>query len=413
MKHDHCLICSKAGSLQMIKAEDRSPSIHTNGEVNIIRSFIISSKANQANWKTSIECTRQLARDAKTHDFMISPELINAPLNEGGGGHYFGTDTYEDLIQGYANHSHGKIVDISPEYKYNDGTGDIYFMGNIKLRDSKAAAVLMEHGPKLWTPFAVSPHIYPVKYNNNGEVAQAKFVGVALVIKGAYGDDAVITKHCTGNEAKCMQSLSASVCCDKEDSLAATLINGIVRNDGGQIDSSLLLKNPDKGIMSEQVQVNKPKETPVEEEKPAKNTVNIAIKELEELKKLADEAKVKDEELTKLVTKDKTNTINSIFKVVADQDTKTALLEKYLKQDTDSLHSFVQDYEKHVLPIKIKEALESANKETPKEEKSKGASLRPEPKEDKDKKESEAASIVPKNVNAVIDFDSLMRGETY
>ena len=128
-----------------------------------IKGFLIGTKLNDANWKINKTTGHDLIKKFEGTDFAIIPELITKPLSEGGGGHYFGQDTKDDLIKGYAENSHGKYHKILGPYSYNDGTDDYFYNAIIKLRDSKAAAIMMELGPKLWEPFSVSPHIWPVK----------------------------------------------------------------------------------------------------------------------------------------------------------------------------------------------------------------------------------------------------------
>jgi hypothetical protein len=182
--------------------------VNEDGE-HFITGFLIGTKYNEARWKINKKTAHNLVQKFIGRDFAIIPELIQTPLSQGGGGHYFGQDTKEDLLRGYAENSHGKYVKIKGPYSYNDGTDDFFYNFDAKLRDSKAAAALYENGAKTWIPFAHSPHIWPIAGPDH-DITDWEPIGGALVIKGAYGPMAVISKHCKGTSAACEKSLGAS-----------------------------------------------------------------------------------------------------------------------------------------------------------------------------------------------------------
>ena len=382
---------------------------------HIIETFLFSTKPNEADWQVSKAFGHKLADKSVGHDFIIIPELINKPLSQKGGGHYWDwtEDEYLDILKGYQNHSHGKIVKKKGPYYYGDGTDDYFYMANVKLNNSQAAAALMEHGARTWIPYAVSPHIYPIK-QENGLVEDAEFIGLALVIKGAYGPDAVVTKYCHGEEFSCNKSLSASNVCDKEDKTLAAMI------------SSYLQRDESKSIMEAQTtqvkdipvnSTNNPQQTytfqtpattqAVEETKKEEtNKVTVDTKELEDLKKKA-------EQVTSLINKDKTNTLTGIFKSVKDETIRKQLVDKYFEHNTDILNDFYKDISTHVFPSLIEEAKAQAEKElmnkTVEENKGKskaGSTLTPEPEMPK----SDNKDLVPNNVNEVLRLRKLMTG---
>ena len=370
---------------------------YSNSDGHFIKTFLISTKGNQANWRISKETGHQKVQSFVGKPFVIIPEHLSSQTQKG---HIF-ANSRDDLLEEYKKHTHGIIESISSPYFYGDGTDDYFYMANIKLNDSKAASALLEHGAKTWIPFAVSPHIWHVSGPENN-INDWEGISLSLVPQGDYGQEAVINKYCKGDKPSCDKSLAASLC-PIEDSKAASMI------------SSLLSENENKSIMdSTTVQVPQvlpvPTTQPVQEQKEDKN------EELENLKKQLEQAqnaaKEKEETVTKLLNKDKTNTLSTIFKGVKEDTVKESLIQKYLDQDTDKLNEFYKDVTAHVLPSLIEEAKAQAEAELKNKtveenkSKSKAGSLPKEPVVE----ESKAASIVPKSENQVLKFDRLMRG---
>lgn len=196
--------------------------------------------------------------------------------------------------------------------------------------------------------------------------------------------------------------------CPKEDeSLAASI-------------SSLVTEHQNKDIMSTTVQqvptFSRQVNSQIQEPNPENKTEvkDNKLEELEALKKqLADEQKArqeKEETVTKLLNKDKTNTLNTIFKSIQDENQRESLVKKYFDQDTDKLNDFAKDFQTHVVPSLIEEAKAQAESELKSKTieeskgKSKAASL---PKEPEIPQESKAASV---SVNEVKKFHQLIRG---
>ena len=364
--------------------EPPSTQSYKTEEGHFIKTFLISTKANQAGWQISKETGHQQVKTFEGKPFVIIPEELSSKTQKG---HVF-ADTKEQLLEEYKKHTHGIIETLGGPYYFGDGTDDYFYTANIKLNDSLAASALMEHG-NTWNTFAVSPHIWgdPDK--------EWEGISLSLVPQGAYGKDAVVTKYCKGETKACTKSLES-------DSLAASMI------------SSLLTQNENNPILSTATvtEVKEVSNAPVKEEVKQDNS---KIEELESLKKqLADAqnaAKEKDDVVTKLVNKDKTNTLNSIFKSVQDQTVKDSLISKYISADTDLLNGYTEDFVKHVVPSLIEQAKATAEQELKNKTieenkgKSKAGSLPKEPESIK-----EENKIVPNRENEVLKLSKLING---
>ena len=190
------------------------PSVNVNDKEHTIETFLISTKGNDANWKIDRETGHEKVKSFIGKDFSIIPELLFRPLEQGGGGHVFGPK--EQVLSTYAKNSHGKIVSLRGPYKYISDKADrltdddYYYNAIVKLNDSRAASALLEHGNNTWVPFAVSPHIFiNEEGGGNDEVGWKDWSGaaLALVIKGAYGNEAVVSKLCNGPHQACKMEL--------------------------------------------------------------------------------------------------------------------------------------------------------------------------------------------------------------
>ena len=175
---------------------------------NYINSYLISTKSNDANWRIHKSTGHEKVKTFLNRDFPIIPELIKTPPEKGGGGHVRGTK--EEVLRKYADNSHGKIIKILGPYYYKDGTDDYYYRAITKLSNSRAAAALVEHGKDTWIPYSVSPHIFIKEGNDLDGWTDWEGAGLCLVIKGAFGEESIITKLCKGSESQCMNSLVAS-----------------------------------------------------------------------------------------------------------------------------------------------------------------------------------------------------------
>jgi len=373
---------------------------YTNEKGHYIKTFLISTKANEAGWKVNRATIQDKINSFIGKPFVIIPEHLSSQRQKG---HIF-ANSKEGLLEEYKKHTHGIIESISEPFSYNDGTDDVFYTANIKLNDSKAASALLDSGAKTWVPFAVSPHIWHSAGPEN-DITDWEGISLSLVPKGAYGQEAVINKYCKGDKPSCDRSLAAAIC-DKEDSSLAASI------------TSLVSQSETKDIMSAQVQ-QIPQVTAGEQTKQAvqeeqkKDVVTLTPEQYEALLKDKKDKKNLEEQIKSVLSENKTNKLNNIFKSVKDEQTKKTLFDKYFADEynVNHLNDFYSDVVSNVFPSLVEEAKAEAAKELEKKTieenkgKSKAASLPKEPKVD----ESKAASIVPKSVNEIIRFDRLMR----
>ena len=371
---------------------------YSNNEGHFIKTFLISTKANQAGWQIAKETGHQKVQSFIGKPFVIIPEHLSSQTQKG---HIF-ADSRDGLLEEYKKHTHGIIESVSSPFFYGDGTDDYFYMCNIKLNDSKAASALLENGAKTWIPFAVSPHIWHVSGPENN-IDDWEGISLSLVPQGAYGQEAVINKYCKGDKPSCDKSLAASLC-PIEDSKAASMI------------SSLVTSNENNSIMSqvtEQVpQVNSIPPQPIKQEE-KEETISLTKEQHEQLLKEKEEKEQLKQQLSQLVNENKTTKLNTIFKSVKDDSLKKTLIEKYFNADVNQLNDFYGDIVNHVVPSIVEEAKAQAEAELKQKTieesktKSKAASL---PKEPEVPKSEAASSIVPKSVNEIKLLDRLMRG---
>jgi len=350
---------------------------------NYITGFGISTKLNDALWTIDRETGHNLVKQWPGHHFAIIPELINKPIRLGGGGHYWGNDTYEDLLKGYEKHSHGIITKLRGPFYYNDGTDDYRYNFDIKLRDSKAASALREHGQNTWVPFAISPHIWPISGPDTG-YTNWKPIGAALVIRGAYGDESTINKLCTGTEKQCdehfsvagstvatqehnimvmnkmntdLEKLVSPTLCPTEDSEMAKIISSYVSKsastkiemEGKNPDASTgsaigppVVTNltPDKTTSTTTTNPTVDSQTSIINSPKESTTVFTVERGAQLEKENADLKKA----VTELKNKDKLNTINTMFVKIKDEKLKQQLVEKYMKYDNvDQIRDIVSE----------------------------------------------------------------------
>ena len=397
------------------------PRLETEKEdVHLIRTFLFSTKTTKNpdpnyDFNVSRENGHDKAKEYLGTDFAIIPHRIFAPLDEGRGGHV-ASGSYEEEMKEIKENSHGKIEKLYGPFYYEDSPKDYWYDAGIKLSGSKAASVLIDNGSKTWKKFAVSPHIWSHEGEKNLDIIDYKPMGLFLVIKGAYGDEAVIKKMCSGSELKCGMSLAASIqamlhsdgpskTIPSEDNIAETL------------NSFINLKDS-KSVKMETQQVEKftepfqAKEVPIVKT----DTVTTPIKQVEETVTKVEvpkgitisneefEAYKKErEEHKQLVLENKTNKLNTLFSVVEDADAKKELINKYIGKDVNLLVTFSNDLLPHVEKFnKGKEVGESKASAVI------SSVLKDEPK--KEEGESKASAVVPNKVNEVLDFSQMFEG---
>ena len=354
-------------------------------DVHLIETFLISTKENQAGWRA----TKHNIQDWVGKDFVIIPEKI-FDSSEKQPGHVSG-GSYEEEMAEIQRHSHGKITKIKGPFNYNDGTDDVFYNAIVKLSGSKAAAALREHGDKTWVPFAVSPQIWPEEGPDHN-ITKYKPMGLFLVIKGAYGDNAVVQKMCSGSALKCGTSLSAAI-----QQLNHNSTDEFV---GEVISSYLKSVDNSKTYMSQTQELQKPEVKEVKEVQEFKAPIQTQVVDLKKDEKITfskeeyDSIQKKITEQERLVSevaelkRERNNSIlNSVFGEIEDQDAKTKIFEKYSNKDVNLVKDVYDDINTHILPKKIEAKL----KENKPEDSKKASVLKPEPKIDKE--ESKKASI--------------------
>jgi hypothetical protein len=403
--------------MQVLQPDVRTFTNYSNEDGHFIEAFGISTKRNGNNWAISKQTGHEKIKQFQDRDFAIIPQMLQGPTK----GHYFGNDTEEDLINGYSKHSHGKIIKIKGPYNYNDGTDDYFYNFVIKLRDSKAAAVLNEYGPKTWIPFSISPHIMPLS-GPDWEMDDWHAIGTALVDRGAYGPDAIITKFCTGSAPKCEKSLAAAALnriqkaemehvrhleettikpCEKADTESSRIITSLVSKVASFQAS--MAENIPNTVTNAPIPVAELKAEP--STTAPQTPVNQITITAEEIQKIKDEAIAKSEaiwkeKVTALETKDKINTLNLVWAKVKDPTVKEALVKKYQTLDNVDI---VKEIAEDVIKNLSQQEEEDKDKEKPAGDeppttgkKSKAASLEltkePDIPSTEEKKESKAAS---------------------
>ena len=414
----------------------QNPEIQSyqNEEGNFIKGFLIGTKMNDANWKINKKTGHDLIRKFEGTDFAIIPELLNTPLSKGGGGHYFGQDTREDLLKGYADNSHGKYHKILGPYSYNDGTDDYWYSAIIKLRDSKAASELVKHGAQTWVPYSISPHIWPLA-GLDEDIYNWEPIGGALVIKGAYGPQAIISKLCKGTSAACEKSLGASYDsigkvlnevakpCEQKDQQLAQTISSLVSKSASIQTSTMTEDNkasapaptptqtPQITMLGSDSNANKSNPTVNAQEAitTAQITNVVTPEQFAESQKRNAEL---EKQVKQLLEDKKINTLNSLLAKSKDEKANEELKKKYLKFDNiDQIKEIINDW----YPVlkasdeeeKPAEEDNGGEKESAaKKAKGKSASLPREPELPKEdiSAESKAASIPVNKLKEIIQF---------
>jgi hypothetical protein len=403
--------------VQTVLAQDPQLQTYSNEEGHFITGFLIGTKLNEAKWRVSPKTLHTQVQKFIGKDFAIIPKLIKTPLSKGGGGHYFGDDTPLDLLKGYAENSHGKYIRVKGPYSYNDGTDDYYYNFDAKLRDSKAAAVLIDLGPQLWVPFSHSPHIFPTS-GPDDDIREFEAIGGALVIKGAYGPQAIISKLCQGTAAQCEKSLGASqpiTICEKKDTEIAEIISSLVSKSAS---SQHIMPDNKEGTATNTPQVTNltvdvatPKSNATVNSQEAVTNAQAQVPKFATPEEYAESEKKRlelEKQVTELSNWKRQTTASLMFSNVKDEKQREELVKKYSKYDNlDQLKEFLAE----VYPIlkaseepeaeedeqdKPKEGeQQEAKKATTTATKSKGASLPPEPQVavKEETAESKAASV--------------------
>lgn len=375
----------------------QEPKLLTETEdAHIIDTFLISTKPNEANWRINKQTGHQKVQTFLGTDFFIIPESIFS--GEGQPGHPI-TGTVEEQLSQIKKNSHGKITKIKGPYPYEDGTDDYYYRANVTLSNSLAAATLIENGSKTWVPFAVSPQIVVID-GPDSDVRDWKAMGLGLVIKGAYGNEAVVHKYCSGSNHVCNKTLAAAI---------QDVVTSLVSNDNNINHNMSTVTIHEPKPVEEVKNINQPVQEQVQELKKPEQ-ITLTKEEFEASQKAIKEAEDLKAQVTALVNEQKTNTLSQIFSSVSDESNRKVLIDKYMGADVKILKQFNDDINQHIVPSLVAAELKKAQSDNTDKSKSKSASLelKPEPKKESSN-ESKSASVVPNSINEVKRFERLMR----
>jgi hypothetical protein len=374
--------------MYLLQIQEQPKLITEQEDVHLIESFLIGTKENAAGWKIN---NGNNIQDWVGKDFVMIPEKIFDP-NERQPGHPDNA-TYEEDMAEIKKHSHGKIVKVKGPYNYEDGSNDYYYKAVIKLKDSLSASALVENGNRTWVPFAVSPQIYREE-GPRDNITKYKPMALVLVIKGAYGESAVVEKMCSGSALKCGTSLKAAIDQLNHDTtdqhLSEVLTSYISVIDKNKVTMSAQeVVQPTVPSYTKPEIVNQPVNQPVELKKEEIISKEQVIKEEQERKE-TEQLKAEVEQLKKERNEE---ILNNIFGSIQDQEVKTKVLSNYTNlKDARIVKQAFDDFNTHILPKAIEAKLKES-KNVKDEVKSEKAStvLKPEPKIDKN--ESLSASI--------------------
>jgi hypothetical protein len=349
---------------------------YADSQGDFIEGHLIDTRMNGRNWRvpnTGERLTKILNERVPGKDFMIDADKISRGVDA----HYYGNHTKEQILAGYNHYSHAKYVKVLGPFPYNDGTNDVYYRFIAKLNNSKAASALLENGKKGIVPFSHSAHLWPTETTKDG-IVDFDFLGGALVVKGAYGKDATISKLCRGTEDSCITSLSVSadgidtnndlVCAQKNDDLAASVISSLVSNLAQnqsymvenvnlEVTKAPVSAQPDSTTISPQQSSTAPvigtgKESQTVIQNPYYMTEEERNKMVE--RAVEEEKKKWQDKVTALETKDKINTLSAVLDKIKVQDEKARknFIEKWQKSEfVGQIPEILEDILPHVLPV--------------------------------------------------------------
>jgi len=334
------------------------------------RGFLFSTKrtlpAPEGDFQINRQAGHDIAQTFRGTHFMIDGQL----LEQKDDGHFYGHGL-EALLKGYEKKSHGLIEKIYGPFYYPDNSGDYWYEFGMKLRNSGAAAALQEYGARTWEPFAVSPHLwdYPELGQDPYNLKKARGVGVALVMRGAFGNQAIINRFCKGSsdicysdkglgavlKQECRAGCSCEIC-KNEDAYLAKIISSHLGKTG--TSTSNILDQPPNTSNSPENLGNKlldPKIPPIEGQialTEAKSKEALAL-ELEEFKRKAKEEAEKEwkDKVTALENKDKLRTLNEIYSIVTDENARKVIIDKHKDHDLniiEAIKAAIDDYKPHL-----------------------------------------------------------------
>jgi hypothetical protein len=358
---------------------------------NYARGFLFSTRptalAPQGRFRVNQKAGHEVAQTFKDTHFMIDSQMLENQDD----GHFYGHGL-DALLEGYRKKSHGVIEKIYGPFYYPDNSGDYWYEFGMKLRDSGATAALQKYGSKSWNPFAVSPHLwdYPELGQDPLNLMKARGVGVALVMKGAFGDQAIITRLCKGSSDICYsdkglgavlkQECSAGCqcqICKNEDQRLMNLITSYIGKSGSSLSNNLDPQNSNNNNPNLELQQKvldplvptRESQLAITEAK-SKEALTLELEELKRKIKEEAEKEYKDE-IETLREESKLNNLNKIFtrEIITDDNVRNAILEKHKKlslTEVKNLVSIVEDfktpYETHIR-AKLKAEVERPDNE--------------------------------------------------
>ena len=375
------------------ESQERIETFQTS-EGKFFRSFLIGTKRNSRGWAIHRNTGHDKVKTFIGKDFAIIPELIQKPVNEGGGGHM--TGSRNQILKAYEDNSHGKIAQLVGPFYYPDSAEDYWYDQITKLSNSRSASVLHTEGQKTWNGYDVSPHVF---VNKGEDEIWEDWEGAALnlVIRGAYGPQAIITKFCDGTESKCFKDLIASSSNSNDETIVELITSHLskIASTPHSMANDTSATKPDTGIPDSGITANKDKSTPTTDTqkhltnapKVENESVQISAEELKALKERA-------ESFTEMENERKTEKLQKIFSIIKDDEEQTKILKEYSKLDMKTVKLIESFYEKIQPRIedKVRAELKAEAKEAEKKDESKDG----EKKADDKKKEERSASSLDK-----------------
>jgi hypothetical protein len=333
------------------------------------RSFLIGTKRNDAEWFIRRETGHDKVKSFIDRDFAIIPELIHKPIQQGGGGHIKGTR--EQILKGYADNSHGKIRELVGPFYYTDSPQDYWYDQITQLSDSRSASVLHREGQKTWNGYDVSPHIFVNKGSDAEGWEDWEGAGLNLVIKGAFGNQSIITKFCDGTKAQCFKDLMASTAKITDESIAELLTSHLSKfastphsmpdNQTNKPDSGL----PDSGLATK----DKNKSNPTVDPQKDLTTAPIIGDKVEVSKEEWDRIRERADAVTEMENERKQEILGGLFAVIDDEKEREKEIKDYAKLDMKTVKMLKLYSEKR--DAKLKEIVKAQLKAEAKEEEEK------------------------------------------
>jgi len=181
-------------------------------------------------------------------------------------------------------------------------------------------------------------------------------MGLFLVLEGAYGEEAVVDKMCSGSALSCGTALKAAIMSlnhNTNDAMLAEVINSYISSvDNKKIEmSNQVIENKDNSTTQAPIQ-----NAPFQVQELKKNeTISFTKDEYDALIKEKDSAQKLADEVADLKKERDSNILNTVFGSIEDEKVRSELFESYSGKDTKLVKKAYDDIVKHVLPKKIEE----------------------------------------------------------